>query len=994
MSRDNFDIPEVFRRAMEEAGWGEENGGKRGGGDGGNQGGGDRQPLPRQPNNPFRPNRTVILIAIVFIFFLSLNWIVTTYTDWLWFTELTYEDTWLRRWGIQVISFVVAFLVAGLLFLGNWHLARRRASRSTPEFYPKFLDVGGVGWLISGTGLFFTFIFASAAASQWEQILLYLYRVPFGEVDPIFSRDISFYLFELPVLEFVRSWLISIVLVTLLGTFAIYALNYIPAIQRGQWQPQRSPVLVRHVAVLATVFFLLWAAGYWLDLFRLNFAPGGVVYGATYTDMFATRYAIVAQLILMGLVAITAALNIFRFDLRPLFVTGALWLAVTLILGGIYPSLLQRYRVEPNEIVLEEPYISDNIRMTRLGFGLDRVEMRTFELGDDITADDILASEEVLNNIRLWDYRPLRETYSQLQALRTYYQFGDVDIDRYVIDGQLRQVMLAARELDKSQLPNPTWVNLNLEFTHGFGVVMNPVNIVTPEGQPEFWIQDLPPRSTVPIEVEQPEIYYGELMDDVVFVGSARNEFSFPPDNYSTYSGDGGVPLDTYLKRVAFALRLGDANVLLSDEITPETKIQFYRQIRTRINHITPFLRLDNDPYIVISEGRLFWIADAYTISNNFPYSQPLGSGANRINYIRNSVKVVVDAYHGSVDYYIFEPDDPIIRAYDSAFPDLFKSMEEFPEGLMAHIRYPEDIFRIQMRQFLSYHMTDERVFYNQEDLWDIPTEIFDASESPMEPYYVVLPLPGEAESEFLLIQPFVPSAKRNMVAWAAARNDMPHYGEIVVYELPRQELVFGPSQIESRINQQTEISQQFALWDQGGSRVIRGNMIVVPIAGDFLYVEPIYLQSAGNPLPELQRVVVATRTRIAMAETLERALAAVFQTAVAGVDVPEDVVIAEIEGPTEEELADSEVDVDLEPVAPGDETVTEEAPTLPSATPLPLIVDGSVDELIQAANSHFEAAQEAQRNGDWATYGAELQALEAVLQQLGTLTAGEATGP
>ena len=984
MSRDNFDIPEVFRRAMEEAGWNDETGGKKGG-NGGE--GGDRSPLPRQPNPPIRPNRTVILIALIFAFFLSLNWMVTTYTDWLWFTELTYEDTWLRRWGIQVISFVVAFVVAGLLFIGNWHLARRRASQSTPEFYPKFLDVGGVGWLISGVGFFFTFIFASAAASQWEPFLLYINRVPFGDVDPIFNRDISFYLFELPVLEFVRSWLISIVLVSTLGTFAIYALNYIPAIQRGQWQPQRQPALVRHVAILATIFFLLWAAGYWLDLFRLNFAADGVVYGATYTDMFATRYAIVAQLILMGLVAITAAMNIFRFDLRPVMVTGSLWLAVSLILGGIYPSLLQRYRVEPNEIVLEQPYIADNIRMTRMAFGLDKIETRTFELGENISAADILASEEVLENIRLWDYRPLRETYSQLQALRTYYQFGDVDIDRYMVDGQLRQVMLAARELDKSQLPNPTWVNLNLEFTHGYGVVMNPVNVVTPEGQPSFWIQDLPPQSSIPIEIERPEIYYGELMDDVVFVGSARNEFSYPPDNYSTYAGDGGVPLDSYLKRVAFALRLGDANVLLSDEVTPDTKVQFYRQITTRIRHITPFLRLDGDPYVVISEGRLFWMVDAYTVSNNFPYSQPLNTRGGNINYIRNSVKIVVDAYHGTVDYYIFEPDDPIIRAYDKAFPGLFKPMEELSEDLLAHIRYPEDMFSLQMYQFLSYHMTDERVFYNQEDLWEVPTELFDASEVQMEPYYVIFPLPSEVESEFLLIQPFVPSAKRNMVAWAAARNDMPHYGEIVVYELPRQELVFGPAQIEARINQQTEISQQFALWNQGGSRVIRGNLIVIPIAGDFLYVEPIYLQASGNPLPELQRVVVATRTRIAMAETLESALAAVFQTAVAGVDVPSDVVVVDIDGPTEDELAESELAIELSETT--DDPITDEAPAQPIATPLPIVVDGSVNELIQIANQHFEAAQEAQRNGDWATYGAELRALEAVLEQLATVTAG-----
>jgi hypothetical protein len=683
-----------------------------------------------------------------------------------------------------------------------------------------------------------------------------------------------------------------------------------------------------------------------------------VVFGASYTDVNASLWALRAQLLFMGLTALAVFYNYFRFSVRPILITGALWLAATLILGGLYPSLLQRYAVEPNEIERERPYIDYNIDFTRLAFDLEDIDVRPFDQVSDLSEQDLQLNEDVVNNVRLWDYRPLQRTYEQLQALRPYYQFSEIDIDRYEIDGEVRQVMLAGRELDKANLPAPSWVNRNLEFTHGYGVVMNPVDSITPDGQPEFFIQDLPPQSVVDIEVEQPEIYYGELTNDAVFVSSGREEFSYPSGNenvYTSYAGSGGVGLESFLKRLAFAIRLGDANVLLSDEIDSGTRVQFHRQIMERVQQITPFLALDRDPYMVVTDdGRLLWIVDAYTTSRYYPYSTPTGSG---LNYIRNSVKAVVDAYNGTVNYYIADPDDPIIQAYDSAFPGLFHRLEEFPENMITHIRYPQDLFDIQAEKYLAYHMTDTRVFYNKEDLWAIPMEIFDGAEQTMEPYYVYLRLREEQDPEYLLIQPFTPAGKQNMISWMAARNDPGHYGELIVYELPKQELVFGPLQVEGRIDQEPDISQQFSLWDQRGSRVIRGNLLVIPIQDSFVYVEPIYLLSDTSALPELKRVIVASDTRIAMSETLGEALVALLQLD------PQDVEAIE-EGET--------VELDGEP-----------QPT-PSA---PLPSDATVDELIQSANDHFAAAEAAQRDGDWATYGAEIKALSDDLRRLQELT-------
>jgi uncharacterized membrane protein (UPF0182 family) len=956
MSRDNWDIPEVFRRAMEEAGW-ESNKGE--GGEGG-EGGGPRPPFPSRPQRPRGSNRNLWIIGILFVLFISFNWIVGVYTDWLWFTELNFQNVWLTRWSYQFFSFVVFFLIALLILWGNWHLARRRAIKATPPYNPRFLQITGVKWILTGIALFLAFGFASSISVRWDEFLLFLNRVPFGTNDPIFNRDISFYLFELPVYEALQQWLVSLLLLTTIGVLAIYAANNVIEIQRGKWRPQESVELRQHVALLLGLILLLWASGNIFEIFNLNYSSRGVVFGASYTDINASLYALYGQIAFMALAAVVMFVNVFRLSLRPLLVAGGLWLLTTILVGGIYPALLQRYEVEPNELVRETPYIQYNIDFTRLGFNLDKIEVREFQQVDPLNQSDIAENSEVLSNIRLWDYRPLQATYTQLQALRPYYVFGEVDIDRYNIDGEIQQVMLATRELDKTKLPSLSWVNEKLEFTHGYGIVMNPVNRFTTDGQPEFFIKNLPPESSVDLNVTQPEIYYGELDNDEVFVGSDRDEFSYPSGNenvYSSYQGTGGVPLDNFLKRLAFAVRLGDTNVLLSDEINTQTRLQIHRQIQERVEMITPFLALDSDPYIVLTDdGKLIWIQDAFTLSSRFPYATP--DSATGINYIRNAVKITIDAYNGTVNYYVTDAADPIIQSYSNAFPGLFQPFSDMPENLQSHLRYPEDLFNIQTQQYLRYHMTDVRVFFNQEDVWQIPQEVFQGNQQPMEAYYVIMPLPGAAESEYLLIQPFNPTGKDNMIAWMAVRNDPENYGELVVYKLPKQELVFGPLQVESRIDQEPTISQQFSLWDQGGSNVIRGNLLVIPLNDSFLYVEPIYLQADTSALPELKRVIVATDTRIAMDTSLEGALAALL------LETPGEIVVEDAVGTA------------ISPEGNNTNTPIQTAP-----------IDANVEELISAANAHFEAAQAAQRSGDWATYGTELTALEETLNRLVELT-------
>jgi hypothetical protein len=957
--RDIVDIPEVFRRAFDDEGWDEEGG--DGNGDGGSGGG-------RGPIRPWWTSRWIWIAALVVALLLSFNWIITTYTEWLWFDAQSYRNIWLTQLGVRIAAFVIFFIIAAVFLLTNWRIAFNIALKTVSMAPIRPLELPGMSWVVSGLALFAAFVFASAGAAKWEQFLLYFNRQSFGVQDPVFGLDLGFFAFELPVYRFLHGWLIPLTVIAIIGVAIIYLADNWMALQRGSWSMTYSPAIRRHVAILLTFFFLLWASGYLLEIYELQYSTRGVIFGAGFTDLNATLPALYVQLALMVILAIVTAINIFRPAIRPVLVVGGLWLVAALLLGNVYPLLLQRYGVEPNELSREQPYIERNIEYTRFGFALDDVDSRAFGTVTELSNRDLAENADTLQNVRLWDYRPLQQTYAQLQELRPYYEFSSVDIDRYDIEGETRQVMLAGRELNKADLPSPSWVNRKLQFTHGYGVVMNPVDVVTPEGRPEFFIKDLPPQSSVPIEVTRPEIYYGEMSNDVVFVGSGLEEFDYPLGNQnaqSSYAGEGGVELSSLWRRLAFAIRFGESNLLLSEYIDSETRVLLHRQIRERVRTITPFLSLDSDPYLIVADGRLIWMLDAYTLSSHMPYSTPSEQG---FNYIRNSAKITVDAYDGTVSYYLTDPEDPIIQAYDRAFPGLFKPFEEMPDTLKEHIRYPEDFFKVQTNQFLKYHMDDVQTFYNQEDLWEIPKEIFESDQQLIEPYHVILSLPGEEGTEFLLIQPYTPAGKNNMVSWIAARNDPPNYGQLIVYELPKQELVFGPIQVEARIDQDPEISAQMSLWNQRGSKVIRGNLIVIPMNNSFLYVEPLYLLSEASELPELKRVIVASGDRLAMRETLGEALIALIE---AGPSIVDSLV--------EEAASVEEGEVAPEPDQPDQPA---EEPTPETAAP-----DETIGRLIETANEHFEAAEAAQRTGDWATYGRELEALQGILQQLMDLT-------
>lgn len=963
MKKDDFDIPEVFRRAMEEAGWQESQ-----------SGGGERPPRARRSSNAQRshPWRLGLLIFLVFLALAALGSLATFYTDILWFTQLGYRSLFFKRWVVSAAVFIVAFTIAAIIFAGNGLLAWRRSQDIAAGTQPRFgvwLNFVTRNGIIAGA-LLMSALFAFALSGQWNEILLFFNGQSFGLPDPIFGRDVSFYMFRLPVYRLAQGWLLMILFVALVATWFIYLAPQLGNLKREAiGRLIRVSAMMQHLAVLGGLLLLVWSVSYALNIYDLLYSPTGITFGAGYTDIHALLWAYRLQMATLILAGLALLLQAFRPSVRLPLIAAALWLAVTVIAGGIVPAVMQRYSVEPNELVLEAPYIRHNIAFTRNAFGLDRIRIENFGQVDDLRPEDLLENDAVLDNIRLWDWRPLQQTYRQVQGLRPYYEFSDVDIDRYTINGRQRQVMLGGRELDKSKLPAPSWVNRNLEFTHGYGLVMNPVNEVTPDGQPRFFIKDFPPRSNVAIQVTRPEIYYGELTADTVYVSSGREEFDYPSGTenvYSHYEGRGGVALDSFFKRLAFALRQSDPNILLSNDITNTTRVQYRRQVQDRIESLTPFLVLDSDPYLVINdEGRLIWLQDAYTVSDDFPYSTPAnmtvgatlsqnGNAVTRrrthtLNYIRNSVKVTVDAYDGTVNYYVFDEDDPIIRTYERIFPGVFRPRSEMPADLLPHIRYPEDLFTVQARQFLTYHMTDVRVFYNKEDLWQIPTEISGDNEVYVEPYFVMLPLPGGDEQEFLLILPFSPSTKNNMIGWMAARNDPGVYGELIVYELPKQELIFGPIQVEGRIDQEPGISEQFSLWNQLGSGVVRGNLLVLPINQSFLYIEPIYLRSETSALPELKRIVTASNTSVAMAETLDRSLAIL-----AGMSA-----------------------------APGTTPNIEGVPNIPTA---PIIGDQSIRELVTTANEHLAAAEAAQRQGDWARYGEELQALQTVLQQLSLL--------
>jgi len=911
------------------------------------------------------PQRRFRLLVIVIVAIVLLLWPVWAgfYTDWLWFQELGYQRIFSTVLVAKLIlGFAVGLMAAGVTYL-NLRLVRRLSVEPAPverlfTFEDKEVPTPDFARLAARlmlpASLVIGLLIGSRGWGAWNLFLQYRHQVPFGEADPIFGRDIAFYFFTLPMLEFIAESLLILIILGLVGAAVLYFVRSAVVWSGRAVMVERGPRT--HLLALAAALFLVLAWQNYLEVPNLLYSANGPVAGASYTDITATLPVLKIEVVVAVLTAVLAAASIFRARSLLLWLGVGAYVLVVVAGGWLYPAVVQKFSVAPNELVKETPYIIHNIAATRKAFGLDLVEGHEQAGGTALTLKDLQENKLTINNIRLWDKEPLLETFAQIQEIRTYYRFLSVDNDRYRINSELRQIMLSARELSAESLPSRNWINEHLTYTHGVGLTAGPVNQVTPEGLPVLFVKDIPPASSVPVlNITRPEIYFGEISNDYVYVKTRTKEFNYPSsegqDNYDTYAGEGGISIGSSWRQSLFATRFGDMKLLLSNEITPESRVLYYRNIKDRLSRVAPFLQFDHDPYLVISEGRLFWIADAYTVSDRYPYSQPVNlHSIGSINYIRNSVKAVVDAYHGRVWLYVADPSDPLIQTYARIFPNILRPLAEMPADLRAHIRYPEDIFRIQTRVYSTYHMDLPQVFYNKEDQWEVAT-VGESQGQPqvMEPYYTIMRLPSERTEEFILMLPFTPRGKDNLSSWMVARADGEHYGHLLVYRLPKQKLVFGPKQIVGRINQDAEISRQLTLWNQRGSQVIFGTLLVIPIKDSLIYVQPLFLQAEKGRIPELKRVIVVAENQIAMEETLEASLARIFGNA-------------------------------APPPATG-ETLAQAPP--PGATPSKLPLAANAQSLAAQAKQHYDRAIQAQREGDWARYGEEIRRLGTVLEQM-----------
>ena len=901
------------------------------------------------------PFRFVVLILAGGLLFV-LPATVEFLTDWMWFGEVGYRPLYATELTARAALAVGAFVFT-LVWLG---LNVRKALASISPAPLAFTTKEGftvalptrdqlrplVMLIVAGAA----FLVASYASSQWLTILSWWHQVPFGKNDPVLARDAAFYVFTLPLLELVRGLALAIVVLAAIGSAALYVAS-------GQMALTPFGLTVgeaarRHLTWLAAAFFLVLALGAWLARVHEIVMPSGIIQGASYADVHARMPAALA-LMVAALVGSALAVASALGRSRRLLIAGAALYAVTMLGGSAYAAMLQRFAVTPNEQVYETPFMEYNIAATRAAFALDRVEERELPGEAALTRADIEANRATLDNVPLWDHQPLLETFGQIQEIRTYYDFVNVDNDRYQIDGRQRQVMLSVRELNPAALPNRTWVNERLVFTHGYGLTLGPVNEVTSEGLPVLFVKDLPPVTTVAIDITEPSIYFGELANDYVIVRTRAQEFDYPKgeDNvFSTYDGSGGVPVGSLLNKLLFAIRFRSYQILLSDDITSESRIMFDRQVRQRVAKIAPFLLYDDDPYPVVSDGRIFWIQDAYTVSARYPYAAAAAGG---LNYMRNSVKVVIDAYQGTVQFYFAEPDDPIAQTFAKIFPTLLRPLTEMPEDLRRHVRYPEGIFAVQASVFATYHMTNPAVFYNKEDQWEAPAVDSSGENRRMEPYYTMMKVPGEQDAEFIQMLPFTPRRRDNLASWMVARSDGAHYGKLAVFQFPKQTLVFGPQQVVARINQDQVISPQIALWSQQGSQVIQGTLMVIPIEQSLIYVRPLYLRAQAGRIPELTRVIVAYQNRIVMERTLDQAIDRLFGAGARG-----------------------------EKPAATPATATTSPGTAPA--PAPPSGDASAwERMASEARDTYQRALDAQRAGDWAKYGEEIKRLGELLERL-----------
>ena len=897
------------------------------------------------------PARLVFLLGALLLFMVVPS-AVELLSEWLWFNEVGYTGIFTRTLTAKAAAGGLVFLVAFAALAFSFRLALRRLTRPYMLFpgggdiQPIVLDHRQLQLLGTGIAALVAVFLGIFASNEWLTWLRYQHAVPFGQIDPLFGRDVGFYVFTLPFLDMVRYLALATVVLSLLGSAAAYVVSGTLALD-----PTRGLVVSeearRHLGFLVAGLFLLLAWGAYLEVPRLLTTPAGIVHGASYVDVVLRVPLFRVLLAVAVLGAGLSAVSALSARNAPLIAAVGLY-ALVGIGGNLAAFALQQLVVTPDEQQREAPYIVHNIAATRQAFGLELVDERELSGDATLTMADIEANPETINNVRLWDHAPLLDTFSQIQEIRTYYDFVSVDNDRYLINGEYRQIMLSSRELNSDSLPNRSWVNERLQYTHGFGVALGPVNQVTQEGLPVLFIQDLPPTSSVDLTVDQPSIYFGELSNGYVIVNTDTDEFHYPEgdDNVSTrYDGTGGVALSSMFRRLLFAARFRDYEILVASQLGDDSLIVYHRNIMDRVTTIAPFLRYDTDPYLVIADGRLVWMLDAYTLSSQYPYATPATNG---INYIRNAVKIVVDAYDGTTTFYLAAAEEPMARTLQAIFPDFLRPLDEMPDTLRRHIRYPEGLFTLQTAIYSTYHMSNPEVFYNREDQWEVP--VIDGEQ--MQPHYTIMRLPGEPRAEFIQMLPFTPRGKNNLAAWMVARSDGEHYGKMMVFQFPKQKVVFGPSQVVARINQDQEISPQITLWNQQGSEVIQGTLLVIPIEEALLYVRPLYLRASGGRIPELRRVIVAYQNQIVMEETLDAALHRLFGPATD--TLPLGALVAERVAP--------------EPADAG----TPAASTL--ARPNPLATQ---------ASEHYQRALQAQREGDWARYGDEIARLGEVLDRL-----------
>jgi uncharacterized membrane protein (UPF0182 family) len=921
------------------------------------------------------------VIGALVLLILMFSRVLSVYVSALWFGSIGYSPVYWYIFKLKTGLFVAFFLLTALILRGAFWLLERAFSAHALEKRTIMVNnqpieiaparfIRPIAWLLA---IGFGFFSGLAMRGNWQQFATYINQAPTSTYDPIFQKPLAFYLFSLPLLESISSWLTTLAFVILCAALA-YSLLAIPGQVLKQARTRTATTAFAAVSCGLAVFLIALAWRTYLSRFPYLWTDHQTFSGVTYTEANYLLPALFFVSIALIIAAAISILNAFtKRGLRLLILALAIPVTVYIVGVVLVPAYVNGFIVKPNELARETPYIEHNIGWTRRGFGIEQIQLRQFDAENSVEALNLSANRATLENIRLWDWRALQDTLKQVQTIRTYYDFPDVDVDRYQLGGQTKQVMLAAREIDVEKLPESSrnWINEKLIYTHGYGLTMNTSNGFTPEGMPRFVLSDMPIKSTAPeATITRPQIYYGQKTDTDVYVKTAQKEFDFPQgetNTFTTYEGTGGIQIGNRFRRWLLAWALDDLSKLpFSDDVTSESRVLIHRNIKEIVNGVAPFLIYDNDPYIVVSkEGRLFWMLDAFTESATLPYSRHHQVGNNRVNYIRNSVKVVIDAYNGSVDFYVFDNEDPIIATYRATFPTLFKDASAMPADLRAHVRYPETLIRVQGEVYGLYHTQSPKVFFQREDVWSVAGQLGiddqDKKKStPIDPYFVLMQLPGEqASTEFALILPFTPANRNNMIGWMAGRSDGEHYGKLLVYNFPESRLIEGPLQIEARIDQNAQLSAQFSLWNQQGSRVLRGHLLVIPIGRSLLYVEPVYLQAQRSPMPELRLVVLAIQERLGYGQSFDEAMSNLFGEA--------GKAVAQTPSATQS--------------APGTPSGTP-ADGKPTPSPSPVAVE-TVQRLILKAVQEFDDYQRLTSQGKHGEAGQKLEQHKRTLEEL-----------